>query len=135
MTSLPAGARCGVHPKTAAIGLCTRCGAFVCGDCVRSLAARLYCQSCLALLTAPKDPALPHEVRRAVALAAIAVLTPPTAVAAWIHNRIILRRLLRDGASARAQEWAEGAVSAASAAFWISLLGWAWYGLSRLVAR
>ncbi len=29
-----AGAHCGKHPAVAAVELCTRCGTFLCGDCV-----------------------------------------------------------------------------------------------------
>lgn len=29
-----AGAHCGAHPAVAAVEICTRCGTFLCGDCV-----------------------------------------------------------------------------------------------------
>jgi hypothetical protein len=43
------GARCAVHPDRAAIGVCSRCGDYHCGDCHKLVGARPLCASCRAL--------------------------------------------------------------------------------------
>lgn len=49
-TSL-AGATCGNHPAVAAVEICTRCGTFLCGDCVEYLDDETpACDRCLPLL-------------------------------------------------------------------------------------
>jgi hypothetical protein len=44
---LAPGAHCAVHAEKAAVELCSRCGAFVCADCLELLNDTPYCQSCL----------------------------------------------------------------------------------------
>lgn len=46
-----AGAHCGAHPAVAAVEICTRCGTFLCGDCVEYAADETpCCGSCLPLM-------------------------------------------------------------------------------------
>ena len=42
-----AGARCKTHPKTAATGVCARCGAYYCTGCSRQVDRKVFCASCL----------------------------------------------------------------------------------------
>ena len=50
MTSL-AGASCGKHPGVAAVEICTRCGTFLCAECVEYFnEVTPACASCLPLL-------------------------------------------------------------------------------------
>lgn len=47
-----AGAHCGKHPAVAAVEICTRCGTFLCGECVEYFREETpACASCLPLLT------------------------------------------------------------------------------------
>ncbi|RKH49083.1 DUF4190 domain-containing protein [Corallococcus llansteffanensis] len=44
-------ARCAVHPEMPAAGTCSRCGGFVCTDCLKvmpGLAGRVFCSACAA---------------------------------------------------------------------------------------
>lgn len=46
-SALPEGARCAHHPDTGAIATCTRCGDYLCRDCVLVQAApNAYCENC-----------------------------------------------------------------------------------------
>lgn len=46
-----AGANCGNHPGLAAVEICTRCGTFLCGDCVEYFKEETpACANCLPLL-------------------------------------------------------------------------------------
>lgn len=44
--SVPAGARCAVHPEAEARALCVRCGNFMCGEC-SSQGTRELCAACM----------------------------------------------------------------------------------------
>ena len=49
--SAVAGANCGQHPGVAAVEICTRCGTFLCGECVEYFnEVTPACPSCLPLL-------------------------------------------------------------------------------------
>lgn len=51
--SLTAGALCGKHPQVTAVEVCTRCGSFLCGECVDYLDdTTAYCAPCLGLVSA-----------------------------------------------------------------------------------
>ena len=46
-----AGAHCGNHPANPAVEICTRCGTFLCGDCVEYFEEETSaCANCLPLL-------------------------------------------------------------------------------------
>jgi hypothetical protein len=46
-----AGATCGNHSGVAAVEICTRCGTFLCGDCVEYFKDEIpACENCLPLL-------------------------------------------------------------------------------------
>ena len=46
-----AGAHCGNHPAVAAVEICTRCGTFLCGECVEYFKEETpSCASCLPLM-------------------------------------------------------------------------------------
>ena len=68
--SAVAGANCGQHPGVAAVEICTRCGTFLCGECVEYFnEVTPACPSCLPLLA--RGPAstgsrrfLPDGIRR-----------------------------------------------------------------------
>lgn len=46
-----AGAHCGKHPAVAAVEICTRCGTFLCGECVEYFnEVTPACAACLPLL-------------------------------------------------------------------------------------
>jgi hypothetical protein len=46
-----AGASCGNHPGLAAVEICTRCGTFLCGDCVEYFKEETpSCANCLPLM-------------------------------------------------------------------------------------
>jgi hypothetical protein len=42
------GARCATHPDVAAVEICQRCGAFVCGTCLELQGAEVLCANCFA---------------------------------------------------------------------------------------
>lgn len=61
--AVPAGARCGTHPASAALYLCARCGTFLCTDCAAiGFDGESYCGPCEAHL--PGD--IPWEQRRRI---------------------------------------------------------------------
>lgn len=41
--------RCAQHPERVATGICDRCGSYYCRDCVKTLAGKKLCASCLAI--------------------------------------------------------------------------------------
>lgn len=46
-----AGAHCGAHPAVAAVEICSRCGTFLCGDCVEYFKDTTpCCAACLPLM-------------------------------------------------------------------------------------
>jgi hypothetical protein len=52
------GAHCGKHPEVAAVELCTRCGTFLCGDCVEYVRDETAaCSDCAPLLRGVKASA------------------------------------------------------------------------------
>jgi hypothetical protein len=51
MSALVSGATCGTHAGTMAVDVCTRCGRFLCGECVELVAEQPYCASCVTVLT------------------------------------------------------------------------------------
>jgi len=64
---------CARHPGVTAVDICSRCGTFVCGDCVEYQGDEVpFCQPCIALVRV--TPA-PMRSRAALALAAIALAT------------------------------------------------------------
>ena len=38
--------RCGVHADVPAVDTCSRCGSFVCGDCLELIGEEPFCQAC-----------------------------------------------------------------------------------------
>jgi hypothetical protein len=42
------GARCATHPEVAAVEICQRCGAFVCGSCLELKGTEVLCTTCFA---------------------------------------------------------------------------------------
>ena len=45
--TLPAGARCANHTEQGAVDVCSRCGSFICADCVQIFREEIvYCVSC-----------------------------------------------------------------------------------------
>ncbi|MGV3622951.1 MAG: hypothetical protein ACO1OB_19180 [Archangium sp.] len=52
------GAHCGKHPAVAAVEICTRCGTFLCGDCVEYVRdEKPACSDCAPLLRGVKASA------------------------------------------------------------------------------
>lgn len=41
--------RCAQHPERTAAGICDRCGSYYCPECVKTLAGKRLCSSCLAI--------------------------------------------------------------------------------------
>jgi hypothetical protein len=72
------GALCGKHPQVSAVEVCTRCGSFLCGECVDYLnETAAYCEPCLTLVTAKTST-------RAKVSLALAVLGVLGMVAGWV---------------------------------------------------
>lgn len=46
----PVEARCGTHPEVGAVDVCTRCGRFLCSECVDYWNEQPVCASCLPLM-------------------------------------------------------------------------------------
>ncbi len=46
LTPAAQGARCALHPATAAVDICQRCGGFVCGECLELQGSDVFCQNC-----------------------------------------------------------------------------------------
>lgn len=75
--------RCGVHPETPAVDVCTRCGTFVCFTCVDGLAGNVYCAPCVRKLTAPPPrERAPARTYVALGLAVVGFVLVPLAVVA-----------------------------------------------------
>ncbi len=77
----PFGARCAKHP-VAAVDVCQRCGAFVCGECVNIRAEDVFCGDCARLLDRPRS------ARAKVALGLAAAPVPLTAVMSFAFGGI-----------------------------------------------
>lgn len=88
---LPAEARCGIHPRNRALDVCSRCGCFVCAECVGSRFGTVLCGSCLERLRDPVEE-LPRIVVVALAGAILGFVLPPLAWASYVLSRIALRR-------------------------------------------
>jgi hypothetical protein len=117
------GAHCGAHPAAAAVELCSRCGTFLCGECVEYFQeVTPACAACLPLLG---GGAASMRARLAPALALaglggylVGFLVPGRAGIAWWVSSLPLGfsalalsvqelRLIRDGqAGSRGRHWA-----------------------------
>jgi hypothetical protein len=51
VTAALQGASCATHAGATAVDLCTRCGSFLCGECVEYLDTAPYCERCHRLVT------------------------------------------------------------------------------------
>lgn len=66
------GAHCGKHPAVAAVEICTRCGTFLCGDCVEYVRDETAaCSDCAPLLRGVKATA---RAKLAPVLAAVGIV-------------------------------------------------------------
>ena len=107
MKALVSGALCGRHPTVAAVEICTRCGTFVCGECVAYRAdEQPYCTDCLAHLDHAR-PSRRASVGLGLSIGAasgvlVGVVLPPLwllalfagtagAVVSWVEVRAIAR--------------------------------------------
>ena len=95
---------CGVHPKAPAVDVCTRCGTFVCFECVDGLAGSVYCTPCMQKLSAPRAPE-PASLRSQLAFgfAVAGFLLFPLAVVA-IALGLVERWLIHRGRAPPAGE-------------------------------
>lgn len=93
--ALAPGTHCAQHVDRVAMGMCHRCGAYLCGLCAKGLADRTFCEACAERLTTGHGP----RAARALVLGLLGVhglffLAPVAAVLAAIELTAI-----RDGQS------------------------------------
>lgn len=130
---LPPGAACGAHPDRAAVDLCSRCGAFVCLECVTSVAATVLCRPCAGRVREAPDE-LPAPVVRALVLTAGGLLFPPLGFAGVLLSAWQLRRSARSRLAPRAEEYLRVALNAGLIGTLISAGLWLTWG-ARLLLR
>jgi len=99
---IPADARCAVHARSRALDVCSRCGAFVCAECVGSRFGTVLCAGCLQRASDPGEEVLPGIVILALAGAFVGFAFPPLAWTSYLLSRIALRR----GAGDRTRRYA-----------------------------
>lgn len=73
-------ARCSIHPDVDALGSCSRCGRFLCGDC-RDLVREGWCVTCAARPEARLETSA--GARTALWLAVAGVAVPVLSLFAW----------------------------------------------------
>jgi len=70
----PGSTRCGNHPDVAAVDTCSRCGTFLCGDCVEYLGETVLCDACYQRLGGDQPGS--RSARTAVILGGIGAALP-----------------------------------------------------------
>ncbi len=71
----PPSARCGLHTEVAAVDLCQRCGAFLCGECVELLGEDVLCPACFQRLGGHAPPS--RQARLSAALGVLGLVLGP----------------------------------------------------------
>lgn len=68
-------ARCASHSEAAAVALCSRCGAFLCGACVELREEAAWCAACVETLRLNAPPS--RAVKASIVLGALGLLCFP----------------------------------------------------------
>jgi hypothetical protein len=113
------------------VDVCTRCGAFVCVECVTSVAANALCGPCAARVPAIPSDKLPAPVIRTLVLSAGGLLFPPlglvgAATAAWL-----LRRKARKHLTPRAEDSLRNAIRIGLNGALVSAIVWFFWAVLR----
>lgn len=102
--------QCALHPEVAAIEICTRCGAFACGDCVEfteTVPSQTLCTTCYSRYFSQKAS------QRAVAGLVLGLVGISTCwllgLAAWILGQQELEAIDRGEAPEKGRNLASGA--------------------------
>lgn len=85
-------AQCAEHPILSAVEVCSRCGKFLCGDCVELVRAAPYCRACRSRAIRTHVSAI--EVV-AIGIGAAGLVVPLLGVAALIAGAIMSRNPTR----------------------------------------
>jgi B-box zinc finger protein len=106
------GAFCPQHPDVAAVSICSRCGVFLCGDCLKLQGQAALCPACFAL--ARRAATRRAVVALVLAYCGLQFCFPPLGVAGLAMGYSERRRAL-EGESTQESE---GYVR------WAIILGW-----------
>jgi DNA-directed RNA polymerase subunit RPC12/RpoP len=83
MAAPSASARCGQHPDAAAVSLCARCGAFLCGACTEVLEETAYCEPCAERRLVASRPSLAVRGLLVANALGLVLLGSPVAGLSW----------------------------------------------------
>lgn len=82
--TLPAGARCANHAEQGAVDVCSRCGSFVCADCVQIFREEtVYCLACF------ERAGVDRASRRSTAALALALVSALPVAAGCLLGRAL----------------------------------------------
>ena len=90
--------------------VCTRCGAFVCMECVTSVAANVLCGPCAARVPAVSSEKLPAPVLRTLVLSVGGFLFPPLGLVGAAAGAWLLRRRAHERLTPRAEDSLRNAI-------------------------
>lgn len=117
----PRSVQCGAHPTEPALDVCTRCGGFLCWDCLTSAYGEPACGPCAKVLGAI-DRRLPAGLVMAWILSVLGVLAFPAGIAGAIMAVAELGKARARHAPAPIQERAEGALRTAVGTVTVNLV-------------